>query len=96
MNNEDTISRAYALGIIQHIQDDKAQTAPEKNILNFAFVGIKCAPSVPPQVVHGRWIEYGEEETWFYKCSCCGSVGHVNFRFCQDCGAKMGGRGRCG
>lgn len=97
MNNEDAISRAYALGIIQHIQDDKAQTAPEKNILNFAFVGIKCAPSVPPQVVHGRWVILTHDEQSdcdIYGCENCkvptGIVKPI-WRFCPNCGALMGG-----
>ena len=62
------------------------------------------APSADVTPVrHGRWIEYGENKdgTHNMRCSKCGaglkSKGHANsyytkrkYRYCRNCGAKMG------
>ena len=48
------------------------------------------------EVVHGEWIDTGDEELdkiySGYKCSVCGFIicGHSG-KYCSDCGAKMDG-----
>ena len=57
---------------------------------------IEAAP-----VVHGRWIEYHNEEngTWHYDCSVCDDGYAMTVKdyrphnYCPNCGAKMDGDG---
>lgn len=92
MNNDDTISRAALLETMKSAIDD----AP-LYIRATVDQMITEAPSVPPQVVHGRWIKVGADKY----CSCCSAwkpkIKHhitnetIEPICCPSCGAKMDG-----
>ena len=60
--------------------------------------GMPTVDAVP--VVHGRWIDMDSETyTWKIRCSKCGhersmmSTGQTYPMYCEDCGARMDGKG---
>lgn len=80
MNNEDAISRAWLLN------NPMLHTWKKKDLVE----AIKSAPSVPPQVVQGRWVWNPDHCKW--ACSVCGGMeGECESPICKWCGAKMDG-----
>lgn len=91
MNNDDTISRAALLETMKSAIDD----AP-LYIRATVDQMITEAPSVPPQVVHGRWIKKHDNVRYWYECSECGRkppysefYQEDHSRYCPNCGARM-------
>lgn len=93
MNNEDMISRSAALKALAFGTDGEYDTLHVYE----AKDRIVALPSVPPQVVHGRWIKVGADKY----CSCCSAwkpkIKHhitnetIEPICCPSCGAKMDG-----
>lgn len=50
-------------------------------------------PSAQPERKKGKWLpdcEYdGEDEWYFYTCSCCEYQSDDKFKYCPNCGAEM-------
>ena len=83
MTNEDAISRAAALDTLAFGTDGDYDTLHVYE----AKDRIEALPSIPPQVVHGRWIDSGEA---LRHCSECGAY-YFQYNYCPNCGAKMDG-----
>lgn len=94
MNNEDMISRSAA---IKALRQWRVAISTER-----AVAEIEHLPSVPPQVVHGRWktingkgcFTGGGNPLW--GCSKCRHIiGAMllppKYNYCPNCGAKMDG-----
>lgn len=89
MNNEDAISRAAAIEALAFGTVDQYDTLH----IYEAQDRIEALPTVPPQVVHGRWIK---DKNGVIYCSECGEEhAWLDFRatYCDVCGAKMDGGG---
>lgn len=97
MNNEDTISRAYMVQRFENYRRDCEDAEDEHAAQVFADCvdELMDAPSVPPKVVHGRWVNN------YYGVPCCseclsnalldGAEDYVKSKFCHNCGAKIDG-----
>lgn len=91
--NEDTISRAAA---IAKVEPDEYYHSNEVKAM------LEGLPTVPPQVVYGRWIfkndgPYGRTRAY---CSVCGKrsgIGGIRSNqakpYCPNCGHPMDGGG---
>lgn len=101
MNNEDAISRA---GLLSRFTFEHGDRIPEVDCDNFPVtVSIKDvkriimdAPTIPPPVVHGRWVN--SDIDGMLTCSNCKGCDTTSdylmdtgFSFCPNCGAKMDG-----
>lgn len=96
MNNEDAISRAQAKAALMWNTEGK-------NALLYVYEAqdrIEALPSVPPQIVHGRWINpHWRNSVSCADCSVCQKEAqHRDYRgvqkyynLCPSCGAKMDG-----
>lgn len=101
--NEDPISRAWLLSKFKNLEQSSG-TALERNAYDLAVMLVEDAPSVPPQVAHGRWIW---ADDGYCRCSNCKQKAPVvygtlpgNYQnepitamtdYCPSCGARMGG-----
>lgn len=59
-----------------------------------ALSEIDSAPTVDAEPVrHGRWVQHKGGYSDHYECTVCGKgiVLTAKFRYCPNCGAKMGG-----
>ena len=99
-----TIFAATEKGKAMRLIDAKAVEKKMRELLRpcdigFAIRAVREVPTVDAvPVVHGRWIPI-EEKLWNldipvvvdWKCSNCNAIGHEDFRYCPNCGAKMDG-----
>ena len=88
MNNEDAISRAALLEAYYAEQKKPGAYSVERIIMD--------APTIPPPVVHGRWVN--SDIDGMLTCSNCKGCDTTSdylmdtgFSFCPNCGAKMDG-----
>ena len=78
------------------MQSDFLANTKGKNWYHLIVHCMETVDAVP--VVHGRWVrfvEYLRHHIEYDMCSVCGfkygGIGVEHFRYCPNCGAKMGG-----
>ena len=70
------------------LEENSRNYAATENVAQI-LLRIETAPTIEPEVRHGRWIFFREYGT--YHCSECNKVEKARADFCRKCGAKMDG-----
>lgn len=105
MNNEDAISRTRLIENLEYYQKEAEWGDEWNRCIDAIIEEIEAAPSVPPQVAHGQWIDCGVVNSTgrIFKCSRCKHIHNPNKKdlelrrvelnptYCDGCGAKMDG-----
>ena len=92
-------------GLLKWMKEEKPEFHTEHGYLHGITVGfdyaLKFVKQIPSadvvEVVHGYWKETITHNgcTWDSDCVCsvCGKSGHPCNNYCEECGAKMDGKG---
>lgn len=79
-----------------YITDDCLMDIAYEHMDDDALIGLQNALEEIPtadvvEVVHGEWIDKGEDYMIRWTCSNCGRRDTHIYNFCPDCGARMDG-----
>ena len=89
---DDAVSRQALVNEFQNTEDAEYCKWSTDGIVSV----IKDMPSVQPKANTGRWIDRSEggriKYPWMeaYECNECGEYGSAAWKFCPNCGARMG------
>lgn len=76
----------------EETQDEEIKIRAEQTFGTFVecALRVKNAPTIEPEVRHGRWKTKVIHDAYCFQCSACNSIYNGDTHYCPHCGAKMG------